>query len=213
MHVYYCKYSGRHVLTTNCDLSRAPKRRTDGSTVLDTAAYTYKLYTVDGGVKVLKRKSGQIEKQYRQIVGKLPIAYRSEPDGRFLYLLPDSVTNQSLLDGERGGREKPPVPPCILPIDTNATQISLEIDDRADKPEVIKVSADAVRVAITHGIAHEAAGEEALNFLRGVLGVRLGQLSLMRGESTRHKLVTVKELVPAAVFDKLQAQLNKQKGL
>jgi hypothetical protein len=44
--------------------------------VLDTAAYTYKLYTVDGGVKVLKRKSGQIEKQYRQNAGKLPIAYR-----------------------------------------------------------------------------------------------------------------------------------------
>lgn len=58
-------------------------------------------------------------------------ARRSEPDGRFLYLLPDSVTAQSLLDGERGGREKPPVPPCILPIDTNATQISLEIDDRS----------------------------------------------------------------------------------
>ncbi|BDA44464.1 probable UPF0428 protein CXorf56 homolog at N-terminal half [Coccomyxa sp. Obi] len=212
LHVYYCKYSGRHVLTTNCDLSRAPKRRTDGSTVLDTAVYTYKLYTVDGGVKVLKRKNGQIEKQYRQNAGKLPIAYRSEPDGRFLYLLPDSVTAQSLLDGERGGREKPPVPPCILPIDTNATQISLEIDDRADQPEVIKVSADAVRIAITHGIAHEAAGEEVINFLRGVLGVRLGQLSLMRGESTRHKLVTVKELAPAAVFDKLQAQLNKQKG-
>jgi hypothetical protein len=50
--------------------------RTDSSTVLDTAAYTYKLYTVDGGVKVLKRKSGQIEKQYRQNAGKLPIAYR-----------------------------------------------------------------------------------------------------------------------------------------
>lgn len=55
------------------------KRRTDGSTVLDTAAYTYKLYTVDGGVKVLKRRSGQIEKQYRQNAGKLPIAYRSDP--------------------------------------------------------------------------------------------------------------------------------------
>ena len=27
LHVYYCKYSGRHVLTTTCDLRRAPKRR------------------------------------------------------------------------------------------------------------------------------------------------------------------------------------------
>ncbi len=84
---------------------------------------------------------------------------------------------------------------------------------RADRPEIIKVSADAVRIAITHGIAHEAAGEEALDFMRSVLGVRLGQLSLMRGESTRHKLVLVKDLAPAVAFDKLQAQLNKQKAL
>ena len=84
---------------------------------------------------------------------------------------------------------------------------------RADRPELIKVSADAVRIAITHGIAHEAAGEEALDFLRSVLGVRLGQLTLMRGESTRHKLVLVKDLAPAAAFDKLQTQLSKQKAL
>ena len=44
--------------------------------MLDTSAYTYKLYTTDGGVKLLKRKSGAIEKQYRQNVGKLPVAYR-----------------------------------------------------------------------------------------------------------------------------------------
>jgi hypothetical protein len=50
--------------------------RTDGSAVLDTAVYTYKLYTTDGGVKLLKRKSGAIEKQYRQNCGKLAVAYR-----------------------------------------------------------------------------------------------------------------------------------------
>lgn len=73
------------------------------------------------------------------------------------------------------------------------------------------MSADAVRIAITHGIAHEAAGEEVLEFLRSVLGVRLGQLSLLRGESTRHRLALVKELPPATAFDKLQAQIHRQK--
>lgn len=34
--VYYCKYSGQHVLTTNCDLAKAPRRRTDEATVIDT---------------------------------------------------------------------------------------------------------------------------------------------------------------------------------
>ena len=31
LHVYYCKWSGKHAMTTNCDLRRAPRRRTDNS--------------------------------------------------------------------------------------------------------------------------------------------------------------------------------------
>ncbi len=82
---------------------------------------------------------------------------------------------------------------------------------RADRALVVKVSADYVRVQIAHGIAHEDAGEELLELMRAVLGVRLSQLSIMRGESTRHKLVLVKDVAPAIVFDKLQAQMEKQK--
>lgn len=38
-----------------------------------------------------------------------------------------------------------------------------------------------------------------------MLGVRLSQLSLLRGESTRHKLLLVKGLPPAKIFDLMQA--------
>lgn len=37
--VYYCKYSGRHVLTTDCEIDRAPKRRSDEASVIDTEKY------------------------------------------------------------------------------------------------------------------------------------------------------------------------------
>ncbi len=33
LHVYYCKWSGKHAMTTNCDLRRAPRRRADNSSV------------------------------------------------------------------------------------------------------------------------------------------------------------------------------------
>ena len=60
---------------------------------------------------------------------------RSELDGRLLYILPDAVTAHSIADGERGGDgaepNKAPVPPCILPLEDNTTQISLEVDDRS----------------------------------------------------------------------------------
>ena len=82
---------------------------------------------------------------------------------------------------------------------------------RADKAQIMKISADNVRLSITHGISHEDASEELLEFVRGILGVRLSQLSVMRGESTRHKLVLVKDVPPATVFDKLQAHFEKHK--
>jgi hypothetical protein len=81
--VYYCKYSGRHALTTNISLGKLPRRKMDNSRVLDTQLYTAKLYTDDGGTKLIKRHNGKIEKQYRLNVGVLPIAYRAEEDGRW----------------------------------------------------------------------------------------------------------------------------------
>lgn len=53
---YYCKYSGKHALTTNCNLNSAPRRRADHSLVVDTTKYTVRLYTTDGGVKHIRRQ-------------------------------------------------------------------------------------------------------------------------------------------------------------
>ena len=56
LYVYYCKYSGKHALTTDCNLANAPRRHTDHALVLDTEKYLAKLYTTDGGVKLLRRR-------------------------------------------------------------------------------------------------------------------------------------------------------------
>lgn len=56
LYVYYCKYSGKHALTTDCNLAAAPRRRTDHAIVLDTQAHLAKLYTSDGGTKLLRRR-------------------------------------------------------------------------------------------------------------------------------------------------------------
>eukprot|EP00884_Botryococcus_braunii_P012205 jgi/Botrbrau1/20986/Bobra.0144s0005.1 len=207
--VYYCKYSGKHVLTTNCDLTKAPKRRTDESSVIDTRRFVVRLYTRDGGVKLIRR--GEIvERQYRINKGNLPIGYYSELDGQYLYIFKNSLTTYSTEDKEKGVHAgAAPVPPCILPTDDGGTQISLEIDDRADVPAILKISADHIRIQIVHGIAHEAAGEELLEYMRAVLGVRLGQLSLLRGASTRHKLLVVEGHSPATVFHKVQATMKR----
>lgn len=75
--VYYCKYSGRHAMTTDCDIEKLPRRATDGAMVLDRTKYIVRLYTADGGVKYVKRDEGDTtaERQYRLQVGPLPVAY------------------------------------------------------------------------------------------------------------------------------------------
>lgn len=44
-----------------------------------------------------------------------------------------------------------PVPPCILPTEDGGTEISLEIDDRADVPAILKISADHIRLQVSGG--------------------------------------------------------------
>ena len=50
--ISHCK---SHVPTVDVDLRKLPRRRTDGAYIVDTETYTLQLYTVDGGVKLIKR--------------------------------------------------------------------------------------------------------------------------------------------------------------
>ncbi len=61
-----------------------------------------------------------------------------------------------------------------------------------------------VRLEITGSITATEASEEILALMRSMLGVRLGQLSLERGHSTRHKTVLLEGMTPRQAFDKLQ---------
>ena len=119
-------------MTTECDLLTAPRRRADNSRVLDLEAYTTKLYMSEGGSKLIRRANGNVEKQHRLFVGKLPVAYSAEGNNRYLYLLDGALTSYAKDEQLRqdGGT---PVPPCITALDAGVTQVSLEIDDRTDR--------------------------------------------------------------------------------
>jgi hypothetical protein len=51
--------------------------------------------------------------------------------------------------------------------------------------------------------------QDLLELMRTILACRLGQLSLVRGDSTRHKKLLVSNMTPEQVFDKLRATLQK----
>jgi uncharacterized protein YggU (UPF0235/DUF167 family) len=51
--------------------------------------------------------------------------------------------------------------------------------------------------------------EEVLDYFRSILGIRLLQMALERGDTPRHKQLIIDGLSPDLVFDKLQAVLSK----
>ena len=81
------------------------------------------------------------------------------------------------------------------------------MEDRAPQAGLVRITRDHVRVQIMQPIAHEKAAEELLETMRVLLGGRQGQLSLVRGVTTRQKVLRVEGLSPEAIFEKLEASL------
>lgn len=188
-------------MTTDCNLFTAPRRKTDHSIVIDTSTFSVKLYAESGGVKFLRRASGAIEKQYRFQIGALPIAYRSEPNGRYLYVLDDALTTGNagaLLEG------KPPVPPCIQFFSSKTeTRVCIELEDRGTKQAILKISAKAVRVQLKQSMQSLSVVEELLDYMRLVLGAKLSEMSVEDGDSPREKILVVRGMDGEQVFNKL----------
>ncbi|KAE9611647.1 hypothetical protein Lalb_Chr06g0164681 [Lupinus albus] len=60
--VYYCKHCGSHVLITDTQLQKMPKRKTDKAYVLDKTKHLARFNINDGGNVLLKRGEGKLEK-------------------------------------------------------------------------------------------------------------------------------------------------------
>jgi len=72
----------------------------------------------------------------------------------------------------------------------------------------VQISADYVRVEVRGSVTTTDANEDLLELMRAILACRLGQLSLVRGDTTRNKKLLVTEMSPEQVFDKLRAALG-----
>lgn len=51
------------------------------------------------------------------------------------------------------------VPPCIARNEAGQTQVRIDIEDRAHRPALVRISADSVRIHITINVAQEGANE------------------------------------------------------
>ena len=217
--VYYCRYTGEHVLITDAELAKLPKRKTDSARVLDTEKYTVRLKAVsDGKATMLRREGGKVERQYRYMCGELPVCYKSEEEGRYLYIIDGALSAFKSGGGKKAGGKAsvddepgaPPVPPCIQQTSRGVTQVAVEVEDRSRQTAVMKISADEVTVGVT-GKTHEA-GNELVEFFAKILLLRVSQMSLTRGWSTQSKLVMIRDLTPRQVYDRLREAMEENKA-
>lgn len=201
LNVYYCAFSGEHLLTTDAVLAALPRRRTDGAAVLDTARHVVRLLGKEEAVKYLRRGEGQLERQLRHTTAAgLVYAYRSEPEGRYVYLLPDALTSFAAPPptAKPAPRPAPPgsplqaCPPCVRALGAAAgggVQLAVLLQERSRAAAVLAVASEEVTVAVTGGAA--GCANELQAVLARALGVRAQQLTVLKGCSEGSRLVTV----------------------
>ncbi|XP_010484079.1 PREDICTED: UPF0235 protein At5g63440 isoform X1 [Camelina sativa] len=202
--VYYCKHCGSHVLITDTQLQKMPKRKTDRSNVLDKKKHLARLNVSEGGKVLLKRGEGKMERQFRMncIGCELFVCYRAEESletTSFIYIVDGAL---SAVAAETNPQDAP-VPPCISQLDGGLVQVAIEVEDRAQRSAITRVNADDVRVTVAAPAARGEANNELLEFMGRVLGLRLSQMTLQRGWNSKSKLLVVEDLSARQVYEKL----------
>ena len=184
--------------------------------MLDLRAHPTRVLAETSATTIAVRgKDGTYEKRRRVTLGDVPVGYRDasgggERAGETLYIHPNAL---SAFDYERdhgaGGadvREDAPPPPCIVGGAGGATQIDLEVrqgaETRASEKHLRTISASRVDVDVV-GPAHACDGA-LVEFLGRVLGLRLAQMSLMRGHKQTSRTLLAKGTSPTEAYRKLR---------
>ena len=83
--------------------------------------------------------------------------------------------------------------------------LSVKVQPRASRNEIGEVAGDELKVKVTAPLVDSAANEALLRLLAEVLDCPRGSVQLVRGQTSRHKVVAVHGLPAEEVARKLAA--------
>mmetsp|Transcript_30530 Transcript_30530/g.42514 ORF Transcript_30530/g.42514 Transcript_30530/m.42514 type:complete len:209 (+) Transcript_30530:132-758(+) len=96
--VCYCKHCGQYSMILDTILNKLPIRKSDKSRVVNEKKRVCKKNMVTGQAKLIKRKAGGVERQYRFFCKQcgLFLCYRSVPEshvGSYTFIVKDALTD------------------------------------------------------------------------------------------------------------------------
>jgi uncharacterized protein len=169
----------------------------------------------DGGCKLIRRKDGRVERQYRLNIGPLPVAYRTEPEGQFLYVLDEALSTFDNAYTRKGLL----VPPCIMQIGADTTQLLMGFDE-SQNPRIHQgitgITSDEISYITRNKIVSQEFEAEVIALLAEVLKVERSAVSVLKGFTPRTRMVVVEggealkaQAIYSALMDHLQQKVEK----
>ena len=84
--------------------------------------------------------------------------------------------------------------------------LSVKVQPRASKNEIGQALGNELKMKVTAPPVESAANEALLRFLAERLGCPRGRVQLVRGHTSRHKIVSIQRLSESEVLAKLSAK-------
>ncbi len=98
---------------------------------------------------------------------------------------------------------EPPSMPGFLQLQPGGVMLRVKLQPRAPANAIGKQLGDELRVKVTAPPVDAAANEALLRLLAETLGCARGQVELVRGHTSRHKIIKLHGLDPAFVLARL----------
>jgi uncharacterized protein (TIGR00251 family) len=89
-----------------------------------------------------------------------------------------------------------------------STTIKVRVQPKASRNEVLGYSGDALRLRVTSPPERGKANEAVVSLLAEALGLAKSQVRIVRGHTSRDKLMLVALLTPEEVQQRLEAHLS-----
>ena len=96
-----------------------------------------------------------------------------------------------------------PLPAFVKPL-SDGVLLSVKVQPRASRNEIGEPLGDALRIRVTAPPVDSAANDAVVQLLAGALGIGRGSVAVVRGRTSRHKLIRIRGLTPEHVCGMLR---------